>query len=292
MKHQIKERGNKMKKALSVILSVLMIMSCFVLSVSAESTETDYLVLGDSIAYGSGLTNPVEAVYGKIIADTYGFNYKNHSVPGHTTGNLLKRLQNEEVIAAVKDAEIISISIGGNNFLMSNLIGLMFDAMVKDDYSEMDRIAEGFYNEFSEVMDVIRENNPDAVVLMQTLYNPQSGELRKVYGEGQKRLNEMVNKYNEENPGDIIIVEVGAALGDDMECFAADDIHPSAKGNELIAEEIIKTMSDKGIAEYKDPVIATEGIDFGNGFSFPFLDFFVKVFTFLGKIYSFLANLF
>lgn len=281
-----------MKKVLSVILSALMLISCFALSASANDLTTDYLVLGDSIAYGSGLSNPTEAVYGKIIADTYGYNYKNYSVPGHTTGNLLNRLENEEVISAVKEAEIISISIGGNNFLLSNLIGLMFSGLVKNDYSEMDTIAEEFYNEFSEIMNTIRELNPDAVVLMQTLYNPQSGELRAVYGEGQKRLNEMVDKYNTENPGDIIIVDVGAALGDDMECFAADDIHPSAKGNELIAVEIIKTMSNNNIAEYKEPVITVEGTDFGNGFSFPMLDFFVKIFVFLGKIYSFFNNLF
>lgn len=280
-----------MKKALSVFLSVLMILSCFAVSVSAEET-VDYLVLGDSIAYGSGLTNPVDAVYGKIVSDTHGFNYTNYSVPGHTTGNLLKRLENEAVLTAVKEAEIISISIGGNNFLLSNLIGLMFDALVKSDYSEMDAIAEGFYKEFSQIMDIINENNPDAVVLMQTLYNPQSGTIRDVYGEGQKRLNEMVHKYNDEHPGEIIIVEVGAALGDDMDCFAADDIHPSAKGNVLIAVEILRTLDSIGIAEYKEPVIETEGGDFKGGFSFFFLDFFVKIFEFLGKIYRFFINLF
>ena len=279
-----------MKKLISVLLCTLLLASA--LFISASANTVDYLVLGDSIAYGSGLANPTEAVYGKIIADTHGFNYKNYSVPGHTTSNLLKRLENEEVLSAVKEAEIISISIGGNNFLLSNLIGLMFDAIVRSDYSEMDKIADGFYTEFSLIMDVINENNPDAVVLMQTLYNPQSGTLREVYGEGQKRLNEMVRKYDTEHPGEIIIVEAGDALGDDMECFAADEIHPSAKGNELIALEILETLSENGIAEYKEPVITAEGQDFGNGFSFPGLDLFVKIFEFFGKIYSFLTNLF
>lgn len=279
-----------MKKLLSVLLCTLLLASA--LFISASANTVDYLVLGDSIAYGSGLANPTEAVYGKIIADTHGFNYKNYSVPGHTTSNLLQRLENEEVLSAVKEAEIISISIGGNNFLLSNLVGLMFDAIVRSDYSEMDKIADGFYTEFSLIMDVINENNPDAVVLMQTLYNPQSGTLREVYGEGQKRLNEMVRKYDTEHPGEIIIVEAGDALGDDMECFAADEIHPSAKGNELIALEILETLSENGIAEYKEPVITAKGQDFGNGFSFPGLDLFVKIFEFFGKIYSFFTNLF
>lgn len=279
-----------MKKILSVFLCAVLLVTGLTVSVFAETV--DYLVLGDSIAYGSGLSNPTDAVYGKIVADTHGYNYKNYSVPGHTTANLLKRLKNEEVMTAVKEAEIISISIGGNNFLLSNLTGLMFDAIVKSDYSKMDAIANGFYTEFSAIMDIINENNPDAVVLMQTLYNPQSGTLREVYGEGQKRLNEMVNKYNTEHPGEIIIVEVGEALGDDMECFAGDDIHPSAKGNELIAVEILEALASNGIAEYKAPVIEIAGQDFGNGFSFFFLDFFVKIFEIFGKIYSFFTNLF
>lgn len=280
-----------MKKILSVFLSVMILLAGLAVSVSAEE-KVEYLVLGDSIAYGSGLTNPTQAVYGKIVADTNGYNYTNYSVPGHTTANLIDRLSNEQVLEAVKKADIISISIGGNNFLLSNLIGLMFDGIVKSDYSKMDDIAEGFYTDFKTIMNIINENNPDATVLMQTLYNPQSGTLREIYGEGQKRLNEMVSKYNEEYPGEIIVVEVGAALGDDMDCFAADDIHPSAKGNELIAIEILKTLDANGIAEYKEPVIITEGGDFEGGFSFFFLDFFVTVFKFMGKIYSFFASIF
>ena len=280
-----------MKKIISVVLSFALILTCFAFSASAEEA-TDYLVLGDSIAYGSGLSNPVDAVYGKIVADTHGFNYINYSVPGHTTSNLLNRLKNEDVIDAVKNAEIISISIGGNNFLMSNLTGLIFDSVVKSDYTKMDEIAEGFYNEFCLVMDVINENNPDAIVLMQTLYNPQSGKLREVYAEGQKRLNEMIAKYDAEHPGEIIIVDVGTALGEDMECFAADDIHPSAKGNLLIAAEVLKTLNDNNIAEYKEPVITAEGQDFTMGFSFAFLDIIVTLFEFLGKIYRFFTGIF
>ncbi|MBR3767329.1 MAG: SGNH/GDSL hydrolase family protein [Clostridia bacterium] len=281
-----------MKKALSVILSVILAFTYLSVIAFAEEETVDYLVLGDSIAYGSGLSNPSDAVYGKIVADTNGYNYTNYSVPGHTTANLISRLSNENVLQGLKEAEIISISIGGNNFLLSNLVGLMFDGIVKSDYSKMDEIAEGFYTDFCKIMDIINENNPDAVVLMQTLYNPQSGTLREIYGEGQKRLNEMVAKYDAEHPDEIIIVEVGAALGDDMDNFAADDIHPSAKGNEIIAVKVLEAIANAGLSEYKDPVITTPGEDFGAGFSFFFLDFFVKIFQFFGKIYNFFVNLF
>ena len=96
---------------------------------------------------------------------------------------------------------MISISIGGNNFLMNNLIGLMADALIKKDYSEFDAIAAGFYEQFCEIMDIINANNADAYVLLQTIYNPQTGHLRDVYQQGADRLNAEMMRYESEHPG-------------------------------------------------------------------------------------------
>ena len=98
-----------MKKLIALLLSVLMLFGGLAVTASAEENTLHYVVLGDSIAYGSGITNPVEACYGKIVADTNGYTYSNHSVPGHTTQNLISRLANEAVLADVKKADIISI---------------------------------------------------------------------------------------------------------------------------------------------------------------------------------------
>ena len=105
------------KRGLSVLMSLLLALGCCVIAAAAEDAP-HYVVLGDSIAFGSGLSNPRQAVYGRIVADTNGYAYDNFAVPGHTTQNLLQRMQNEQVKTAIADADIISISIGGNNFLL------------------------------------------------------------------------------------------------------------------------------------------------------------------------------
>lgn len=220
----------KIKKTTSILLSLLLICSLF--SVNAFATElTDYLVLGDSIAYGSGLANPTEACYGKIIADTCDFEYTNYAVPGATTNDLIAKLSEEKVSAAVKEAEIISISIGGNDFLMNNIIGLMFDAIVKEDYSTFDKIGENFYINLCEIIGIIRESNEDVLILLQTLYNPQEDYLRAPYQQGADRINEGILRFAQENPENIAVVDVAGALKDDIDNFAGDAIHPSAKGN-------------------------------------------------------------
>ncbi len=250
-----------MKKLTALILSISLILCLFSVCGYAEAEKPFYLVLGDSIAYGSGISNSKDACYGKIVADTNGYDYANYSVPGHTTTNLINRLSNEAVIADLEKADIISISIGGNDFLMSNLIGLMFDSIVKGDHSEFDRIAEGFYTNFCEIIRIINSHNEDAVILMQTLYNPQSGYLRAPYQQGADRINAAIERYNTENPGEIVIVDVATALGDDMANYADDEIHPSAKGNEIIAETILDKLYELNLGSDAAPVIAATGKD-------------------------------
>lgn len=251
----------KTKKISALLLSILLIFSVFTVNTFAAD-ETDYLVLGDSIAYGSGLANPIDACYGKIIADTCEFEYNNYSVPGATTNDLIARLAAEEVASAVKEAEIISISIGGNDFLMNNIVGLMFDAIVKEDYSTFDRIGENFYANLCEIIGIIRESNEDALILLQTLYNPQEGYLRAPYQEGANRINEGILRFAQENPENIAVVNVGDALKDDMDNFAGDAIHPSAKGNELIAREILSVLNAEGITDKTELVCTVKAEDF------------------------------
>lgn len=228
----------------------------------APVENTFYLVLGDSIAYGSGLTNSVAACYGKIVADTNGYEYANHSVPGHTSANLITKLKEEEVIADLEKADIINISIGGNDFLKSDLKQIMTDALVNGNYTKLDKIVNNFYNNLCTIIDIINSHNPDATILVQTLYNPQSSDLlRDAYQMGVDRLNNAIKKYDSKNPGEIVIVDVGKALGADMANYAADTIHPSAKGNEKIAQTVLNKLYELKLGTETKPVITTKGID-------------------------------
>ncbi len=282
-----------MKKITAIILSITMIFFTFAICVYAEKEKPFYLVLGDSIAYGSGITNSKEACYGRIVADTNGYDYANHAIPGHTTTNLISRLKDETVIADLKKADIISISIGGNDFLMSNLISLMFDSIVLGDHSEFDIIADGFYANFCEIIDIINSHNADAVILMQTLYNPQSGYLRAPYQQGADRINAAIERYNAENPGEIVVVDVASALGDDMANYADDEIHPSAQGNEIIANVILDKLEELELGSNASPVIAEKGTDIEIPEVFTMsLRFAGNLFYAISVIYDFFAGIF
>lgn len=272
------------KKPIAILLCFLLLSFSFTLLSFAEE-PLHYVVLGDSIAKGTGLMNADKACYGKIVADTCGYSYANYGVDGHTTDDLLGRLAEENVRNDVTRANIISISIGGNDYRHSGLIGLLFDALVKKDYSKADRIAEKYYMNLCSIMGVINELNADAVILMQTMYNPQTGTIRPAYQQAADRINAAIARYDAEYPDDIVIVDVGTALGSDGKNYAADAMHPSARGNEIIAKLIVDILYSMNLTDKTELVINTTGM---TNLLYPAraVEILGVVFTVLGKFHD------
>ena len=273
-----------MKKLTAVILAALILAGSFGLTAFA-ARQTRYLVLGDSIAYGSGISNSKEAVYGKIVADTNGYEYENYAVPGHTTGNLLSRMENETVKEAIGKADIINISIGGNNFLLGNINSLLYDGIVAEDYPRFDELAENFYKDLEKIVSVIRSSNKSALIIIQTIYNPQTGYVGQVYQQGADRLNAKMFEFAKANPGQIAIADVAKALTDAGD-FASDMIHPSAAGNEKIAETILQTLAENGYSRGSEKlVIKEQGKDIqGTGAFSLFVNLYGRIFHLLAVI--------
>ena len=282
----------KTKKLFCLILCVILAACLPVFGAAADAEPPFYLVLGDSIGYGSGLSNPQEAAYGRIVADTNGYDYANDAIPGYTTTALLRLMQTDRVKADIEKADIISISIGGNNYLLGNMPKLMADVLIRGDGTGFDEIGEAYYPDLCEIIGTIRALNPAAVILMQTLYNPQTGYMGEVYDHGVKWINDSVRRYDEEHPGEIEIVDVAARLTDHETDFASDRIHPSAAGNEKIAVAILEKLVELGLGETTVPVINAPGRDaYIPGGSVNTMEIFAKLLHFLSVIYGFFARL-
>lgn len=256
----------KLIKIIAIILTVAIASVCVVMpffSVSAEEGKLNYLLLGDSIGFGAGIVNPDEACYGKIVADTNGYNYKNCCVSGYNSAALLAHMLLPAVSEAIEEADIISLSIGGNDFLTSNMVQLGIEAGAFNNLETFDEIAADFYENYCKIIEKIRELNPDAVILAQTLYNPMHNPLKEIYKAGADRLNAVYHRYLKENPGSIVIVDVGKAFEGHPEYIADDCVHPNSIGNEIIAKLVLKTLKGLGLGKTDVPVIAVEGMDYG-----------------------------
>ena len=248
-----------MKKIISVLLCAVMLLSAFSCIVFAQD-KLNYVVLGDSIARGAGIYNSDEACFGRIVANTNGYNYKNYGIDGYTSWQLVDYIRTDDVTASIKDADIISLSIGGNDYLQQNVPLLIYQVTVGD-FKIVNDIQDNYRENFADIIGYIKEINPDVVIIAQTLYNPRTDLIKNAYGEATKRITEVVTDYAANNPGVIEVVDTIPVIEGKADCVALDGIHPSAVGNEELAKLVLQKLYDLGLGENTEPVITVNGVD-------------------------------
>lgn len=213
-----------MKKPIALLLVVCLVMSTPLMALAARPNTPGppaqvvtplYLNLGDSIAYG------LSAEPGKSYFDQYADFLKkgpsmNLGVPGATTGELLAALGTPEFQRAVARADIITISIGGNNLLrpvilaafgayglnyedygnMEEALTALYTAIYQEEMilsgtwqAKVDSIlaspelsgfltagATGFAGDWGSIIASIRSLNENAAIMVLNLYNPVKAE--------------------------------------------------------------------------------------------------------------------
>lgn len=273
-----------MKKLLSLILALCLTFSFAALCFAGSAKSL--VVCGDSIAQGYGIQNPDDASYGKILADTLGYSYKNFGHDGDRSQDLLEKLRaNKSGIAgAVKNADLILISIGGNDFIKpkTELAARILPAAVgvTDNVDEVQKV---FEQNFAEIIEFIRAKNSKATVIVQTVYNGHNGLIGWAYDLAVSRVNASIYAYLESNPGAYIVADTVPAFENHREYIAVDTLHPSALGNVAIAQVILDVLYENGLAETDTLVYTAEGVDQIAGFSQTLkkiLDFFRKIAAF------------
>ncbi len=273
-----------MKKLFSLLLVTLLAFSLCTPAFAAEADTTKFVLLGDSIAQGYGLgedyTDWYDLGYGKLIADANGYDYVNHAIGGHTTYNLNARLQEETVIKDVADADIIAVSIGGNNFLLGGMYQMILEGVLFNKYDLVEKTIDEFYIDFGLAIDKIKAINPDAQLLVQTLYNPRNDFIGKVYQRAVDLLNQTIINTAAERNGVYEIVDVYSAFGQHMEYIQKDQIHPNEAGHYVIATEYLKVLKDLGLGEAEKPLSDAPVVEMP-------LSFWEKVIKFLKDLFSF-----
>ncbi len=181
------------KKSLVLLVCVVMIASfCCVLTACNDNEQPSKKIvyLGDSIAeavLGASPLNEREYYgYYALVGKTNNFEYINRSVSGHQTGQLLKKILTDNdqnalrVTTHIKTADILHISILGNDMLQDDLGALVLEqaryergeipALTKRD--GIIRSENGSRKNIEKIVARLRELNPDAIIIFQTVYNP------------------------------------------------------------------------------------------------------------------------
>lgn len=237
-----------MKRRLLAIL-VCVSMALGMMPAIAHADEGDvekYLALGDSISSGYGLDDKETQSFVNVFAKMNGFEADDSLArEGLTSSDLLLMVASEEASAKISEADVISVTIGGNDIL-SALYGYLastyntvypephltaadvrtilagddlakkneliaFAAIVVEDFPESDEAAaalESFSKNLSGIVASIKGLNPDVKILVSNLYNPYAFVARELVGtDYQEMANAMSAAF------DTGASALGAAIG-------------------------------------------------------------------------------
>lgn len=264
------------KRKLISFISVLLLLAVIIIPsgvVSADSAKPVYVSYGDSIAAGYGLSDKISQGYPYLFAkDRYKI--YDYAVSGYDTTDMLKQLasQDGERNSALASASLVTVSIGGNNFLkaltkpMTELmssgtqtnfllaIGSLSEYFTKgtDKYvsliADLDEGLARFEKEIYEIISAIKAKSKAKIVIF-TLYNPYKGftigEFSNIAADYIGKLNEIINKPS----GDYIVCDNYTAFEKtSVQSVNANfsalnfDPHPNKYGSALIARTLANTL--------------------------------------------------
>ena len=201
------------KRILSTLLALCLALSLLPASaLAAGGEQKSYVALGDSITTGYGLAEK-EAGFARQVADSNGYTLTNLAKDGATSSMLLTSLSDSEVSSAIASADLITITIGGND-LMNALYAYLAEeynnkqnsdtpitaadvkASLAGTLSEIPQVAmlsfaaskipdfpdstaantalSTFATNFSSIISAIKGNNSSAEIIVVNQYNPYS----------------------------------------------------------------------------------------------------------------------
>jgi len=166
-------------------------------SANAVESKGNLVILGDSISSGYGLEEG-EYNYGEILGEYLDYDTQNFAESGLTTAGLIEKLGDENIRNSVSDADMIVISIGGNDFIgtardlitekygeIVNItdINAIFDLFSGDILKALATLGSLYSVQFPQACNTaianiekisseISQLNPDATVVFQNVYDP------------------------------------------------------------------------------------------------------------------------
>lgn len=255
----------------------------------AEPLKIKYAALGDSIASGYALPDYVKNSgsansYTSLVKNSlpeiypgYEIEYASLCVNGLTTDGLYNKLKSNP--AVIKDADIITVSIGSNdilnvfnsiinNYLLNDEFAAVFESggiegfknaqaqleIIKNDFTDnaqLNAVCDAYAGKLKNLYGLIKSTAPDAKVYFTNIYNP----FAKIHIPGlnvRSLTDSYIQKMNNafESNGGYVVADVCGAFAsslvnvinvqDDLKSL---DPHPNINGHKVISNVVIEKIA-------------------------------------------------
>lgn len=141
-------------------------------NVEGEVREFYYVALGDSLTEGVGDKTEQGGfvpLLAQELGNQYGYQvfYENYGVSGNTSRQIIKRMEDEGLVASLERADMMTLTVGGNDLrraILENITHL--------DIAIFEQPAQEYSQRLVTIIEKARENNPDLPIYVLGIYNP------------------------------------------------------------------------------------------------------------------------
>ncbi len=191
------------------------------------------------------------------LVNEYGYEVdaQNFGVSGNTSKQILKRMkENEELQQALKEADLLTVTVGGNDLrkvIVSNLSNLKL--------SIFDKPAREYGRNLEKIVKRVRQENADLPIYILGIYNPfylsfpELTEMQTVVDKWNQTTKQITEKYK-----DVYFVEINDLLYKGLEgemglsqsssastnnlLYEDDHFHPNNTGYEIMKKALLEKM--------------------------------------------------
>ncbi len=173
-------------------------------------------------------------------------NFLNFGVKGNRTDQLLQRLKQEEVKEGIENADLVIITIGGNDVMQvfkENLTGLQINQFLEAE--------KGYKQRLTEIMQLISTYNSTAEIVLVGIYNPfikwfaDITEVEQIITSWNQTSLNVISEFN--HTSFVMVDDIFKNAEEDL--LYTDYFHPNNKGYELMANRIYSSMEQRGILQ-------------------------------------------
>ena len=269
-----------MKKWIISIVCALLIFAQLPFTSLASEEKVDVVALGDSLAYGVLADKTLGKGYADYVAllleeiDRLNSFNKGFSVPGYKTTNILndfdqnvkkpslnyeqKQGEASTITEAIKEAEVITLSIGANDVL--SYLKRNADGTFSYDLGEVQQAIMDTTNNVGMIFKEIHEINPDAQIIVMGYYNPFPNMTKYAF-----ELNFLVDTLDKAVKGvaelnGATFVDVSTQIAENAKTFVPnpEDIHLSEAGYKFVGQKMFENINLYSTQPVEPIVIPTD----------------------------------